>query len=37
MDELEKVRGQALGKKADPAYLEKFPIKGPDFTAASGD
>lgn len=28
MDELEKVRGQALGKKADPAYLEKFPIKG---------
>lgn len=27
MDELEKVRGQALGKKADPAYLEKFPIK----------
>ena len=28
MDELEKVRNQAIGKEADPAYLEKFPIKG---------
>lgn len=27
MDELEKVRGQALGKKADPAYLENSPLK----------